>query len=140
MSQNEESKGNDGKEKEERTAAEWVTFGVSLSLLLALVGLVIFLALTKGNKLSTIKIEPVLTEVRQEGDAYYLPVNITNDGDNAVGDVEVQLSLTLEGEEPETIAFTVPFLAGGETQEETVIFTKDPAQGELSEVVGFMVP
>ena len=129
-----------GKSSKERTAAEWVTFGVSLLMLLALVGLVIFLALTKGNRPSTIKIEPVLTEVRQADSVYYLPVNVTNDGDNAVGDVEVQLSLSSEGSEPETIAFTVLFLAGGETQQEIVVFTNDPSKGELSQVVGFSVP
>ncbi|HKP53660.1 MAG TPA: hypothetical protein VJ183_13535 [Chloroflexia bacterium] len=133
------NKGGD-KQGKERTAAEWVTFGVSVLILLALVSLVIFQALTRGNRPSTIKIEPMLQAVRQSEGAYYLPISITNEGDEAVGDVEVQMSLESEGSEPETIAFTVQFLAGGESQEETVVFSKDPSQGELSHVVGFHVP
>ncbi len=130
----------EGKQGKERTAAEWVTFSVSVLILLALVGLVIFQALTRGNKPSTIKVEPMLQEVRQSEGAFYLPITITNDGDAAVGDVEIQMSLESEGSEPETIAFTVQFLAGGESQEETVVFSADPSQGELSHVVGFHVP
>lgn len=129
-------KGKQGK----RTTAEWVTFGVSLVLLSGLVGLVIFVSLTRGDRPSTIKVEPVLNEVRQSEDAYYLPINITNDGDMAVGDVEVALSLASEGSEPETIAFTVLFLAGGESAQEIVVFSQDPSKGELSQVVGFHEP
>jgi uncharacterized protein (TIGR02588 family) len=141
MSEKDDDKDKDeAKQGKERTAAEWVTFGVSVLILLALVGLVIFQALTRGNRPSTIKVEPMLEEVRQSEGAYYLPINITNDGDQAVGDVEIQMSLASEGSEPETIAFTVQFLAGGESQEETVVFSKDPSQGELSQVVGFHVP
>jgi uncharacterized protein (TIGR02588 family) len=135
--------GNDNKDtdkKSKRTTAEWVTLGVSLVVLLGLVGLVVFVSLTRGDKPSTIKIEPVLNEVRQSEDAYYLPINITNDGDMAVGDVEVELSLASEGSEPETIAFTVLFLAGGETSQEIVAFSNDPSKGELSQVVGFHEP
>jgi uncharacterized protein (TIGR02588 family) len=135
--------GNDNKDtdkKGKRTTAEWVTLGVSLVVLLGLVGLVVFVSLTRGDKPSTIKIEPVLNEVRQSEDAYYLPINITNDGDMAVGDVEVELSLASEGSEPETIAFTVLFLAGGETSQEIVAFSTDPSKGELSQVVGFHEP
>lgn len=141
MSEKDDDKDKDeAKQGKERTAAEWVTFGVSVLILLALVGLVIFQALTRGNRPSTIKVEPMLQEVRQSEGAFYLPITITNDGDEAVGDVEIQISLASEGSEPETIAFTVQFLAGGESQEETVVFSKDPSQGELSQVVGFHVP
>jgi uncharacterized protein (TIGR02588 family) len=135
--------GDDNKDKDKkgkRTTAEWVTLGVSLVVLLGLVGLVLFVSLTRGDRPSTIKVEPMLSEVRQSEDAYYLPVNITNDGDMAVGDVEVELSLASEGSEPETIAFTVLFLAGGETSQEIVVFSKDPSKGELSQVVGFHEP
>jgi uncharacterized protein (TIGR02588 family) len=135
--------GNDNKDKDKkgkRTTAEWVTLGVSLVVLLGLVGMVLFVSLTRGDRSSTIKVEPVLNEVRQSEDAYYLPVNITNDGDLAVGDVEVELSLASEGSEPETIAFTVLFLAGGETSQEIVVFSSDPSKGELSQVVGFHEP
>jgi uncharacterized protein (TIGR02588 family) len=141
MSKKDDDKDKDaGKQGKERTAAEWVTFSVSVLILLALVGLVIFQALTRGNRPSTIKVEPMLQEVRQSEGAFYLPITITNDGDEAVGDVEVQMSLASEGSEPETVAFTVQFLAGGESQEETVVFSKDPSKGELSQVVGFHVP
>ena len=127
-------------DKKERSAAEWVTVVVSTLIMLALVGLVIFQYATQGTRPSTIKVEPAMEEVSRRGDAYYLPVNITNDGDRAVEDVEIQLSLKVGEGEPESAAFSVHFLAGGETDQEIVVFSNDPAKGQLSQVVSFHVP
>jgi uncharacterized protein (TIGR02588 family) len=129
-----------GEQKKERTTAEWVTLGVSTLIVLALAGLVVFQTLTQGTKAPEIEVKPLIEEVRQVGENYYLPIEVSNRGDLAVEAVEVELELRAEGQEPETIGFTVPFLAGLETDTQTVVLAGDPREGELSYTVSFHEP
>jgi uncharacterized protein (TIGR02588 family) len=129
-----------GDEDRGRTVAEWVTLGVSIVILLVLVGLVMLQWLTQGTTPPEIRVEPGLERVRQVGDLYYLPIRVTNRGEDAVEVVEVETELLVEGEEPETVGFTVQFLAGRESDEFTVVLSNDPRQGELSHTVSFHEP
>ena len=131
----------DGKEQnKKRTGAEWITLTVSVLIVLGLAGLVIYQEAARGTEPPVIEVQPKLGEIRREGDAYYVPIDIANKGEVTAEDIEVQVSLEIEGEEPETIAFAVKFLAGGETGEQTVVFQKDPAEGELTYLVAFTTP
>ena len=124
----------------QRTGAEWITLGISVFIVLALAGLVIYQEVARGTEPPVIEVQPKLEQLRQEGGAYYVPIDIANKGEVTAEDIEVQVSLEIEGEEPETIAFTVKFLAGGETGEQTVVFQNDPAEGELTHLVAFTTP
>jgi uncharacterized protein (TIGR02588 family) len=129
-----------GKEQKGRTTAEWVTLGISTLIVLALAGLVVFQAITQGTRPPQIEIEPLTEEVKQVGESYYLPISVTNSGDKAVEAVEVEVELRVEGDEPETIGFTVQFLAGLETDTHTVILSGDPRSGELTFTTSFHEP
>ena len=123
-----------------RSAAEWTTLIISSLIVMALAGLVIFQAVSGGTEPPNIEVEPQLTEVRSEGDSYYLPLSITNSGDLTGEEVEVEATLT-SGEEEETSAVTIAFLAGGETESATAVFSSDPREGELEvRVVGYNEP
>jgi uncharacterized protein (TIGR02588 family) len=81
-----------------------------------------------------------MEEIRQEGDSYYLSLDITNNGDRTAENVEVMLTLDTGEGDPETMQFQVQFLDGGETENQTVIFKNNPAQGELTHTASFHVP
>ena len=123
-----------------RSLAEWVTFGICLAILVALVGLVTFADFRGEERPPTVEVTPALDAVRHEGDRYYLPVQIRNQGDQTAEDVRVRLSLTSGDGEIESADVTVPFLAGRETARATVVFRKDPAQGSLTYAIGFLEP
>jgi uncharacterized protein (TIGR02588 family) len=122
--------------------AEWVSFGISLAILLILVGLLGYEHFTRGNRPPVIEATPVLEDVRQEGTFYYLPVDVANRGDMTAEDVQVQVKLKPgPDQEAETAEFAVMFLAGGETAHGTAVMQHDPAQGELSvAVLSFITP
>jgi uncharacterized protein (TIGR02588 family) len=129
---------NDANEKQDRSIAEWVTFGISLAILLGLVGLVLYLALTKGDKPINLEAKPQLEMVRQTGDNFYLPVEISNLGDETAEEVEVEVILTAEGDgggKEETRQFTIQFLPRRATEEGYVIFQTDPRKGNIKVVI-----
>lgn len=126
--------------KEGRSGAEWTTLAVSILIVLALVGLVSYQHFAGGTEPPLIEVEPQTGEMRQDGDAYYLPVTVTNKGDITAESIEIELSLDSGDGEMEAISFTVEFLAGGERAHQTAVFYKDPAQGTLSHNISFSVP
>ncbi len=126
--------------RDERTTAEWVSLVVSVAIVLALVGGLVYQIFVRGNRPPTIEVKPLMEEVRQEGGSYYLPLDITNNGDRTAEDIEVMLSLDTGHGDPETMQFQVQFLDGGETENQTVIFQNNPAEGELTHTASFHVP
>lgn len=138
---NDEDKDNEeGQEKEGRTGAEWITLTISILIIASLVGLLTYLHFTQGTKPPIIQVEAKLEEVKQQGDAYYLPLTITNMGEKTAQDVEIQVSLDSGEGDPESIGFTILFLAGSESDYETAVFSNDPSEGELSYVISFSTP
>ena len=120
------------KERRRRTGPEWLTLAISTALVLAVVGLVVYLSVTGGVRPPTFAATPLAEEIRHEGETYYLPVTVTNEGDLTAADVVVVAELTTGADPPETAEFTIDFLAGGETAEATVAFTADPTAGDLT--------
>lgn len=121
-----------------RTTAEWVTFGISVAILLVVVGLIALQATGSDSPAlpRVLKTGPV----EHRGDHYLVPVEIRNDGGATAETVQVTAELTL-GEETIEADQTVEFLAQGERAEVTFVFEQDPASGELVvRVSGYTVP
>ncbi len=129
-----------GERKEERTTAEWVSLLVSVAIVLALVGGLIYQVFARGSHPPVIEVKPLMEEVRREGDSYYLSLDITNKGERTAENVEVMVSLDSGKGQPETMQFQVQFLDGGETENQTVIFKNNPAEGDLTHTASFHVP
>lgn len=137
----EQSRGpKDGEETGERTTAEWVSLFVSVAIVLALVGGLVYQIFARGNRPPVIEVKPLMEELRREGDSYYLSLDITNNGDRTAENVEVMVTLDTGEGEPETMQFQVQFLGGGETENQTVVFQNNPAEGELTHTASFHVP
>lgn len=124
-----------------RSIAEWTSLGISLSILLVLVGLVGYEAVAGGTRPPMIEVTPRLDAIRRANDAYHVPIEITNGGDATAEDVRVRVSLGSDDGEREATELLVPFLAGGATANGTAAFRADPAQRRLTvDGISFLEP
>lgn len=121
-----------------RTVAEWVTFGVSVVILLVLVGLI---AVEAGEPDRPALPRVVETgPVERHGEAFLVPVTVRNEGGATAEAVQVVAELTI-GDEVIEADQSVEFLARDETAEVAFVFAEDPATGTLDvRVTGFTVP
>lgn len=121
-----------------RTVAEWVTFAVSVVILLVLVGLI---AVEAGEPDRPALPRVVETgPVERHGEAFVVPVKVRNEGGATAETVQVVAELTI-GEEVLEADQSVEFLARDETAEVAFVFAEDPAGGTLDvRVTGFTVP
>lgn len=125
----------------DRSRAEWLTLGISVTLLIVVVGLVIFEYVSHGSRPAVIVVEPQPRAVRQEGDAFYLPVEISNRGDLTVEDIQVQISLSSSRGQHHLARLSLKLLAGGDTEQGVVVFPADPRQGDLTvDSISFFEP
>jgi uncharacterized protein (TIGR02588 family) len=115
-----------------RSVAERTTLAISIILILGLLTLVTYVSMTGGSEPPIVEAKPLETEIRHEGESYYLLVAVTNRGGRTAEEVVIQAELTGSDGSAEESEFTLDFLAGGETREGTVIFTTDPLSGELT--------
>lgn len=124
-------------ERRERTSAEWVTFGVAVLLLLAVISAILMEAMRSNDPA-----RPVASVERTErvDERYQVTVTVENRGDLAASAVQVRASLEVDGETSEGDQ-TVDFLAGGNAEELVFYFDENPDDGELTvDVTGFTVP
>lgn len=115
-----------------RNWAEWMTFIISSSILLGLIGLIIYDWLLSQQSPPILQVTPQsVVEVRQE--QFYQPFVIKNVGGSFAESVQVVASLTMESpEDVEVGEQQISFLAAGEEKSGYFIFTHDPREGELT--------
>lgn len=124
-----------------RSAAEWASLGISLTIVLILVGLMSFQQFAGGSRPPTIEGTPRMERVRRAGDAYYVPVEIANRGDLTAEDVRVRLSHASDGGRQQSSELHLDYLAGGAIAKGTVVFGEDPARGALAvDMLSFLEP
>ncbi len=113
-----------------RTLAEQVTFGIALSILALIVGLVVYVWLFTPQG------EPVLQirqgTIREEQGQFYVPFVVENTGGNTAETVQVVGELSIAGQVVEEGEQQIDFLSGGETTEGAFIFRHNPEEGELT--------
>lgn len=121
-----------------RTSAEWVTFGVSLAVLLVVIGLVV--VQLRSEQTDAAPEAHRVGAVRVVGGQHLVDVTVTNEGDQTAANVQVGASLVVDGETVEADQ-TIDFLAGHETEDLVFVFDDAPSDGELTvAVTGFAVP
>jgi uncharacterized protein (TIGR02588 family) len=121
--------------------AEWVTLGISLAIVIGVLGVTTWLALRGDVLPATFDVTARTEQVREHDGSWYLPIDLRNVGDDTAADVVVRASLDTGSAEPETAEFTVTFLSGGDRTSGTAVFTHDPRDGDLRvAVVSFSEP
>jgi uncharacterized protein (TIGR02588 family) len=127
-----EGDGEAASEPRARSVAERTTLAISVILILGLLALVTYVSLTGGSEPPIVEAKPLETELRHEGESYYLPVAVTNQGGRTAEEVVIQAELAGSDGSSEVSEFTLDFLAGGETREGSTVFATDPLTGELT--------
>lgn len=125
----------------DRTTAERVTLLVSSLVLVGLVSLVVWANARTGDAPPDIRVEAHIEQVRESETGYYVPITITNTGGNTAQNATVTGELTLSDGSTESGDVTIDFLAGGETEQATLVFSQDPSEGELTLMpVSYQIP
>ncbi len=118
----------------QRSFPEFVTYAVSLAVLVIMIGGLSGLWLRGSNDPPSFGVQSQTGDIEQRGDAYYLPIAVTNHGDESAQEVTVDVT---SGEE--TRSLTIALIPGGATRSGTVVFAKDPAASVVTtEVVSFI--
>lgn len=116
------------------SAAEWTTLIISSLLIVAVAGAVLYYAVTGGDAPPAFTVTPDTAATREADGRYALPVRVMNTGDLPAQEVMVRVTVTA-GEASETSAFTLELVAAGATEEGTVLFSLDPAAGQVTGAV-----
>ena len=120
-----------------RTTAEWVTFGVSCLVLLAVAALVLSRLLGANDPAAPTATAGAVTTVLQQRQ---VPVTVGNAGDETAANVTVRLEFEVDGEKDDAEQ-TVDFLAGGEQVDLVFVLPDDAdAEGVTARVTGFSDP
>ena len=114
--------------------AEWITFLMSGLLIAAVVAAVGYFAPTRGDLPPTFQAAPQSAETRPGSAQFYVPVTVTNTGDEPAQQVRVRVEVQTN-ETTETAVFTLDLLAPGASDEGVAVFTHDPSAGDLRAVV-----
>jgi uncharacterized protein (TIGR02588 family) len=114
----------------ERSPAEWITFSISLIVLLSIVVLVLYSWFKVGERPPAFVLERS-GEVREVQGKFYVPFTLTNSGGETADTVQVIAELRINGEVKETGEQQFDFLAGGEAEEGEFVFSHNPQDGEL---------
>lgn len=111
---------------EDRTSAERLTLGISLLLLIGLLGGLLWLETRRGDAPARVEVDAHFDSTYEHDEQWYLPVTIRNAGDRAAGTLRVDIVRPVEGEQPEVAELEYTFVAGGEEVEGAVVFDERP--------------
>ena len=116
---------------QDRSLAEWVSFGVAAAILLAVAGLVVYYWLYVPQGPPVLTVAPA-GDVREVGGQFYAPFVVANTGGDTAAQVRVVAELRAGGAVVERGEQTFTYLAGGERQQGAFVFHHDPRAGELT--------
>jgi uncharacterized protein (TIGR02588 family) len=123
-------------EAQPRTAAERVALTIAALILAVVIGMIVFLWITSEH--APPRFEVTRGELRTENGAFYLPVTVTNQGDETASQVTLEGSLTVDGAE-ESATTTFDFIPGHSEVEAVLIFRADPQEATIG-VVSYQEP
>lgn len=118
-----------------QSAAELLTFGIALTIVASIAGLVIY------DWVSRPQTPPVLSlvqpsEARSVNGQFYVPFEVENAGGATAESVQVVAEISVDGEVVEEGEQQIDFLSSGETGEGEFVFSHDPKQGEFTMRIG----
>ncbi len=125
---------------ERRSLVEWVTLAVSTAIVLLTAGLILSETMRADGQPAVLVVQAAFEDVRQEGDHFYLPLQVRNEGSSTVADVLLQVRLAPAGGEPQTASITADFLAGGESVSGVAIFARRPTAETITFVASYRQP
>ncbi len=117
---------------------EWSVFGISLCIVVGILGFLTYESFTRGDTPPEIAIELGAPLPAESG--FRVPVTMYNAGDGTAEEVMIEVTLASAGAE-EISTLTVAFLPRHTSADGWVVFANDPGQGTLTaRVVGYEEP
>ena len=113
-----------------RDVPEIVTLAISIAVVAALVGGVLYVQLARGDRLPSIEARALLADVRAEGARFYLPVEVENTGDQTAEAVLVVVVQKV-GEREVEHELVIDYLAGRGTADATAVLAEDPRRAQV---------
>jgi uncharacterized protein (TIGR02588 family) len=107
-----------------KNSLEWAVFAVSLVLVVAVLGYLIYVGITGGDRPPMIDVQ--LGAAERQGERFVVPVTVENSGDQVAENVTVEVELTLPSGEMETGSIDIDFLPRESTRNGWVTFLADP--------------
>lgn len=119
-----------------KNLTEWIVFALSLALITAIVGLLVYEQMTIGNLPPQLSV--AAGEVVQGPDGFAVELIVANAGDRTAESVQVEALLEGTPHRAEVVVQYVPYRS---TRRAWVILPSDPRHGRLIiRVVGFEEP
>jgi uncharacterized protein (TIGR02588 family) len=106
---------------------EWTIFGISLTLIAVVAGLLLREHLTRGNGAPDLMVE--VGQAERSGQGYAIPLDVRNGGDTSAEDVEV--TVTLQSVPPERTDITIPYVPYRSVRRAWVMFSREPGAARL---------
>ncbi|MEL6462899.1 MAG: TIGR02588 family protein [Cyanobacteria bacterium J06621_15] len=119
------------KQQQKRTTAEWVTFSVASSILIAVVGLVSFTWINQPAQKPPVLEIKSNKPLRKLNGQYYVHFEVINKGEETAASVQVIAELRINGKVEETGEQQIEFLSRSEKETGAFIFSQNPEGGEL---------
>ncbi len=119
------------KQEQKRTTAEWVTFSIASSILVAVVGLVSFTWIKQPAQKPPVLLVKSNKPLRKLNGQYYVPFEVVNRGGQTAASVQVKAELRINGKVEETGEQQIEFLSRRERETGAFIFSQNPKEGEL---------
>lgn len=117
-------------EQQPTSTAEWISLGLSSTLLAGVIGLVGYLWASDQQRQPPI-LNVSQAQVRQSAGEFYIPFAVTNTGGKTAESVQVIAELQVNGITVESGEQIVDFLSSKEKAEGAFIFMRNPQQGEV---------
>jgi uncharacterized protein (TIGR02588 family) len=114
-----------------RSLAEQITFGIAALILAGIVGLVLYIWFDEEKQQPPDITVSNQGTVREASGQFYVPFEIKNIGGGTAESVQVIAELRINGEVEESGEQQIDFLSGGETEEGSFVFSRNPQEGEL---------
>lgn len=109
-----------------RGLPERVTLAVSILIVAAIMGALVTLTLRAGSAPASLHVQPDFHGAFQKHGSWYLPVEVTNTGDEPTDMVTVALDRATGDGDPEVAELQFSFVAGGETVSGWAAFDERP--------------
>lgn len=118
---------------------EWIVFAMSLALICATLGVLVFETRSLTNEPPSPQIELGRPEWRQS--YFAVPVTVKNAGDQTAENVQLEVDLILPNGQKETGKVNLQYLPRRATRDAWVTFRSDPSKGKLEpRVLGYEKP
>lgn len=127
--------------KVQKNWLEWVVFGISLVLVIATLGYLVYDGATFSETPPNVELELGKAQA-QALDRFIIPVTAINRGETTAEGVQIEVTLNNGGKEQENAQFEIAFLPRHSKREGWVMFTTDPRTVEQIEarVLGLEKP